>query len=116
MDAKPLIVGIGASAGGIPAMEGFFRHLPDSDEMAFVVVTHLSPERESLLHQVIARQTSMPVQVAQEGAKVEAGNVYVMPENATLSIEGGRLRLHELEPAHRERKPIDVFFAALALD
>jgi two-component system CheB/CheR fusion protein len=116
MDAKPLIVGIGASAGGIPAMEGFFRHLPDSDEMAFVVVTHLSPERESLLHQVIARQTSMPVQVAQEGAKVEAGNVYVMPENATLSIEGGRLRLHELEAAHRERKPIDVFFAALAVD
>ncbi len=117
MDAsKTLIVGIGASAGGIPAMEGFFGHVSDCREMAFVVVTHLSPQRESLLHQVIGRQTSLPVHVAQEGAAVEAGNVYVMPENATMSIREGRLRLHQLDPSHRERKPVDVFFSSLAED
>ena len=60
---KFLVVGIGASAGGIPAMEGFFRGVPDDCGMAFVVVTHLSPDRESLLHEVIARYTEMPVQV-----------------------------------------------------
>ncbi len=112
----PLVVGIGASAGGIPALEGFFRNVGASDAMAFVIVTHLSPQRESLLHQVIARQTSLPVLVAEDGVKVEAGRVYVMPENATLSIRDGRLRLHELDPAHRERKPVDVFFSALAED
>ena len=116
MDTKPLIVGIGASAGGIPAMEGFFRHLEASDQLAFVVITHLNPQHESLLHQVIARQTALAVKVAEDDMAVEGGNVYVMPENATLSIEKGRLQLHELDPVHRERKPVDVFFSALAED
>ena len=97
-------------------MEGFFRHVAATNEIAFVIVTHLSPQRESLLHQVIERQTSLPVHVAQEDAKVEGGNVYVMPENATLSIKDGRLHLHEIDPVHRERKPVDVFFSALAED
>jgi two-component system CheB/CheR fusion protein len=117
MDAsRPLIVGIGASAGGIPAMEGLFRHGPSNGTTAFVVITHLSPQRESLLHQVIARLTSMPVHVVQDGVKVEAGNVYVMPENATLSISDGCLLLHPIDPLYRERKPIDMFFSALAED
>lgn len=117
MDAnRPLIVGIGASAGGIPAMEGLFRHAPSNGAMAFVIITHLSPQRESLLHQVIARLTSLPVHVAQDGVKIEAGNIYVMPENTTLSISDGRLLLHPIDPLHRERKPIDVFFSALAED
>jgi len=97
-------------------MEGFFRHVSASDKVAFVVVTHLSPQRESLLHQVIGRQTALPVHVAQEGLKVDASNVYVMPENATLSIKDGRLKLHHIDPVHRERKPVDVFFSALAED
>jgi two-component system, chemotaxis family, CheB/CheR fusion protein len=113
---QPLIVGIGASAGGIAAMEALFRNLPDRAEMAFVIVTHLSPQRESQLHQVVARQTAMPVHIATEGAEVAAGQVYVMPENAVLFMNEGRLRLHELDLVHRERKPVDVFFASLAKD
>ena len=53
------IVGIGASAGGINALEGFFKGMPTGSGMAFVVVTHLNPERESLLHEIIARYTTM---------------------------------------------------------
>lgn len=108
------VVGIGASAGGIAAMEGFFKGLPDRCGMAFVVVTHLNPEHESLLHEVIARFTAMPVRVVEQDALVEPDTVYVMPPNGIVTIEDGLLRLREPDPVHRERKPIDIFFASLA--
>jgi two-component system CheB/CheR fusion protein len=110
------IVGVGASAGGIPAMEGFFRGLPGEAGMAFVIVTHLSPERESLLHEVVGRYTDMPVAVADDDMPVEAGSVYVMPHNAVLTLEKGRLRMRRPNALNRERKPIDIFFSSLAAD
>ena len=112
----PLVVGIGASAGGIPALEGFFRHLPDDSGMAFIIVTHLSPERRSLLHEVVGRYATCPVSVAEDGAEVRPDNVYVMPEGMILTMREGRLWLTPDDPAHRERKPIDVFFASMAED
>ena len=111
-----LIVGIGASAGGIPAFEGFFHEMPDDTGMAIVLVTHLSPFRKSLLHEVIARYTSTPVEVVEDGVTVAPGRIYVMPEGRILTIAEGRLRLHDDDVQHRERKPIDVFFASLAED
>jgi two-component system CheB/CheR fusion protein len=110
------VVGIGASAGGIAAMEGFFKGVPDRSGMAFVVVTHLSPEHESQLHEVIARFTPMPVLVVEQDAVVAPDTVYVMPPNSVVTAENGMLRLRAPEPAHRERKPIDIFFASLATE
>lgn len=110
------IVGIGASAGGVPALEGLFKGMPDDVEMAFVIVTHLSPNRESLLHEIIGRYTTMPVTVADDGMRVEMGNVYVMPHNAILTMEEGRLRLRRPNALNREHKPIDIFFSSLAED
>ncbi|MER8433645.1 CheR family methyltransferase [Mesorhizobium caraganae] len=110
------IVGIGASAGGIAAMEGFFRGMPSAGGMAFVVVTHLSPERESLLHEVIARYTGIPVRVAEDGMDIHPNTVYVMPHNAILTIENSSLKLRQPNSVSRERKPIDIFFSALAED
>lgn len=110
------IVGIGASAGGIPAMEGLFRGLPDDPGMAFVIVTHLNPQRESRLHEIVKRYTRMPVKVAQDDMRVEAGQVYVMPENAILTIADGVLRMREPSTVTRERKPVDIFFSELARD
>jgi len=110
------IVGIGASAGGIPAMEGLFKGLPDAPGMAFVVVTHLSPERESMLHDVLGRYTAMPVTIAEDGMEAESDKVYVMPQNAVLTMEGGKLQLRRPSAASRERKPIDIFFSSLAED
>ncbi|MER8377876.1 MULTISPECIES: CheR family methyltransferase [unclassified Mesorhizobium] len=110
------IVGVGASAGGIPAMEGLFKGLTDGTGMAFVVVTHLSPERESLLHEVIQRYTEMPVVVAEEGVAVQPDQVYVMPQNVVLTIRKGALSLRRPNTLNRERKPIDIFFSALAED
>ncbi|MER8507986.1 PAS domain-containing protein [Mesorhizobium sp. M0894] len=110
------IVGVGASAGGIPAMEGLFKGLTGGTGMAFVVVTHLSPERESLLHEVIRRYTEMPVLVAEEGAAVQPDQVYVMPQKVVLTIRKGALSLRRPNTFNRERKPIDIFFSALAED
>lgn len=110
------VVGIGASAGGIPALEKFFRNLPDNSGMVFLIVTHLSPDRRSLLHEVISRYTTTPVRVAEDGATVRANNVYVMPEGKVLTIRDGKLRLRDDDPVHRERKPIDALFASMAED
>jgi two-component system CheB/CheR fusion protein len=110
------IVGIGASAGGIEALEGFFRGMPADPGAGFVVVTHLNPERESILHEIISRYTTMTVQIAADGAQVGRNCVYVLPSDAILSIRRGRLEIRKLEPNKRERKPIDIFLSALAKD
>jgi two-component system CheB/CheR fusion protein len=110
------VVGIGASAGGIEALEGFFRGVPPDPGAGFVVVTHLNPERESILHEIISRYTAMTVQIAADGAQVQPNCVYVLPSDAILSIQGGRLEIKRLEPQERERKPIDIFLSSLAKD
>ena len=84
--------------------------------MAFVVVTHLNPDRESLLHTVLERQTEMRVKIAVQGEKVEADTVYVMPEQSYLLIKDGRLQLKKVAAGSREHKPIDIFFSSLAED
>ncbi|MBZ9673227.1 CheR family methyltransferase [Mesorhizobium sp. ES1-3] len=110
------IVGVGASAGGIPAMEGLFKGITSQPGMAFVVITHLSPKRNSLLHEVIDRYTEMPVVVVEDGVAVEPDHVYVMPENVTLVIEDGVLHPRRPNGLTQERKPVDIFFSALADD
>ncbi len=110
------IVGIGASAGGIEALEGFFRGLPASLGAGLVIVTHLSPQRESILHEVVARFTGLPVHVATQGMRVQPDNVYVMPADAILTLEGGALQVRKPAPGRRERKPIDIFLSTLAAD
>ena len=110
------IVGIGASAGGIEALEGFFRGVPDRPGVAFVVVTHLNPDRESVLNEIIGRYTSLPVVIAADDLRVEVNKVYVLPADAIMNIEGRRLRIRKPPAGQRERKPIDIFFSALATD
>jgi len=110
------IVGIGASAGGIEALEQFFKAVPADSGMAFVVVTHLSPDRDSMLPDILSRSARMRVVDAREDEKVEADHVYVLPAGAILTIREGRLRLRHTGAAERERTPIDVFFNSLAED
>ncbi len=110
------IVGVGASAGGIEALEGFFRGIPEKPGLSFVIVTHLSRDRHSILHEIVARYTSMEVRVAKDGAEVLRDCVYVMPANAVLTIERGRLRLVEPPIGPPQRRPIDVFFRTMAVE
>lgn len=109
------IVGIGASAGGIEALEGFFQGMPEKPGAAFVIVTHLNPDRDSYLAEIVQRYTALPVTVAASGMNVACDHVYVMPPNTLISIKDGKLDLKPRSGA-RETKPVDIFLSALAKD
>ena len=110
------VVGIGASAGGLQALQSFFGALPDSLPAAFVVVQHLSPDFKSFMVELLAKHTPMQVQRAEQGAAVAPGNVYLIPPKMTLTIAGGRLQLEKTDPHRGLHLPIDRFFLSLASD
>lgn len=111
-----LTVGIGASAGGLEAFKTFFSHMPAESGMAFVLVQHLAPGHKSMLTELIGRATAMPVTEAADGMPLSANEVFVIPPDATLTLEGGRLRVATPAPPREHRRPIDTFFASLADD
>ena len=113
-DAIELVVGLGASAGGIEAMEAFFSDLPEAGGLAFVVILHLNPNVESHLAQVLQQSTSLPVEQVAETVQMEAGCVYVIPPDRNLEIHDGTLRLTPLEEERKRRAPVDHFFRTLA--
>ena len=110
------IVGIGASAGGLEALQLFFGNMPKENGMAFVVIQHLDPNHVSLMPELLQRTTTMKVFQASDGLKVKPNCVYAIPPNKSLSLLNGALHLFEpLEP-HGLRLPIDFFFRSLAND
>ncbi len=110
------VVGIGGSAGALSALQAFFGALPDDCGMAYVVLQHLGPERETLLDQLLAACTTMPVQLSREGMPVAANHVYVLPAGQVMSISNGKLYPRQPENLAHRHKPIDFFFQSLALD
>jgi two-component system, chemotaxis family, CheB/CheR fusion protein len=111
-----LVVGIGASAGGLEAFNRFFANMPANSGMAFVLVQHLDPQRVSMLVELLSAKTSMPVVAAADGTPVTANSVFVIPPNAVLTIVDGVLRLSQPAPAREHRRPVDAFFTSLAED
>ncbi len=110
------IVGVGASAGGLKALEAFLRHVPAQCGMAFVVVQHLDPTRKGMLPELLQRATSMSVVQIKDRTRVEPNRVYVIPPNRDLSILHGVLHLLDPVDARGLRLPIDFFFRSLAVD
>jgi two-component system, chemotaxis family, CheB/CheR fusion protein len=111
-----LIVGIGASAGGLNAFKGFFARMPVDSGMAFVLVQHLSPDHKSMLTEILGKMTAMPVVEAKDGMPVDAGRVFVIPPDATLTLKDRRLQVLKPAPPRDRRRPIDTFFSSLAED
>lgn len=111
---SPLIVGIGASAGGLAAFKSFFSNMPADTGMTFVLVQHLDPDHKSLLVELLTPHAGMPVSEARDGEKMEADHVYVIPPNATLTFADGSLRVSRPAPARANRRPIDTLFLSLA--
>jgi two-component system CheB/CheR fusion protein len=109
-----LVVGIGASAGGLAAFKSFFDNMPADTGMAFVLVQHLDPNHPSILTELIQPHTAMPVEIARDYVRVAANHVFIIPPNATLTMEGDVLRVAAPAPAREHRRPIDTFFASLA--
>ena len=108
------VVGIGASAGGLEAYTEFLQACPADAGMAYVLVQHLPPDRESLLVEILSRQTRMPVVEVTDGQAVEPDRVYVIRPGHTLTIRDGRLRLGVELAARGHGRPVDDLFRSLA--
>ena len=111
-----VVVGIGASAGGLEALQHFFDNLSATTDMAFVVVQHLSPDFKSLMDELLARHTRLPIHLVENAMLVEPGHIYLIPPKKEMIISGGRLLLSERDRQHELTLPIDVFFRSLAQD
>jgi len=110
------IVGIGASAGGLEALEQFFENMPKDCGMAFVIIQHLDPTRIGIMPELLQRITPMKVVQVVDRIKVKPNCVYVIPPNKSMSMLNGALYLFEPVETHGLRLPIDVFFRSLADD
>jgi len=110
------IVGIGASAGGLNALEEFFSHMPANCGIGFVVVQHLDPTHKGIMPELLQRCTQMKVTQARDRMKVQTNCVYVIPPDKDLSILHGVLFLHDPIQARGLRLPINFFFKSLAID
>lgn len=111
-----LIVGVGASAGGLEAFTKLLEHLPPDTGMSFVLVQHLAPTKDSLLSELLSKTTSMPVREVQDGMVVEPNHVYVIPPNTAMAIFHATLRLQPRAEPYTQHMPIDYFFRSLAED
>lgn len=114
--STPTIIGIGASAGGLEALEQFFTQVPANCSVAFVVIQHLDPNHQGMLPELLQRVTPLTVTQAGDRMKIAPNWVYVIPPNKDLSILHGKLHLLEPLAPKGLRLPIDSFFRALADD
>jgi two-component system, chemotaxis family, CheB/CheR fusion protein len=109
------VVGIGASAGGLEAATLFFRELSPNLGMAYVLVLHLDPARESKVSEILGRITAIPMLQAKDGMLLEPDHVYVIPPNCEMTIDHWVLRLRDREPHRHANTTIDTFLRSLAV-
>ncbi len=109
------IVGIGASAGGLEAVTRLLTHLPADTGMAFILIQHLDPTRESLLPAILQKATKMPVSQAKERMRIEPDHVYIIPPNVHMCIDGSVLKLGP-RPEGAPAQAVNCFLNSLALE
>ncbi|MEI7663723.1 MAG: chemotaxis protein CheB, partial [Bacteroidota bacterium] len=110
------IVGIGASAGGLEALEQFFGSMPVDSGMAFVVIQHLDPTHAGIMPELLQRITTMKVFQAIDSLVVKPNHLYVIPPNKSLKLLNGKLHLLDPTESRGLRLPVDIFFRSLADD
>ncbi len=108
------VVGLGGSAGSLPALQEFFEQTGEASGFAYVVVVHLSPEHESILAEILQRSTKMPVEQIDRRVRVQANHVYVIPPGKRLSMVDGCVQLTEGGELGQRRFVVDYFFRTLA--
>lgn len=107
------VVGIGASAGGLKALEPLFQNLPSNTGLTFIVVQHLSPEFKSLMDEILARHTRMPVINAEDEMSIMADSVYLIPPQKNIAVDNGRLVVTDSDRDQLQR-PVDVLLKSIA--
>jgi len=110
------IVGIGASAGGLEALETFFTHMPHDSNIAFVIIQHLSPSHKSIMGSILSKCTKMQVLEMEDGMHIEPNRVYMNPPNKNVVIINGTLQLMDPVKTNGINLPIDCFFRSMAED
>jgi two-component system, chemotaxis family, CheB/CheR fusion protein len=105
---------LGASAGGLEALEKFFDNMPADSGLAFVVVQHLSPDFKSLMNELLARHTKLAIHRVTDGMTIEANSIYPIPPKKDMIVSDGRLLLTDKDPGQGLSLPIDTFMRSLA--
>ena len=116
MNSKFYVVSLGASAGGLNALEQFFAAMPADSGMAFVVIQHLSPDFKSLMDDLLARHTKMTIRHATDGVRLEPNTIYLAPPRLKMGLVSGRITLQEKPPGAQLELAIDTFFRSIADD
>ncbi|MBO6532170.1 MAG: PAS domain-containing protein [Muricauda sp.] len=113
MNKHPYMVALGASAGGLEPLESFFESVPPDTDITFVVVQHLAPDHKSLMDELLARYTSMPIEIIQEGTIPRRGTIYLNPPRKTVLLRDNTFCL--VDKTDRKLSfPISSFFSSLA--
>jgi two-component system CheB/CheR fusion protein len=108
------VVALGASAGGLEALEKFFDNMPADSGLAFVVIQHLSPDFKSLMDELLARHTKLAILRVADGMAIEPNSIYLIPPKKEMIVSGGKLLLTDKDPTQGLSLPIDTFFRSLA--
>lgn len=114
--AELFVVGVGAPAGGLDAIERLFRNMPEDSGMAFVVVQHLSPNFESLMDELLARHTKIPIHRVTDGMQLEPNGIYLIPPKKNMVLSNSKLLLTDQDSDGSLNLPINIFFRSLAQD
>ena len=109
-------IGIGASAGGLEAIQDFFDFMPEDTDMVFIVVQHLAPDYKSLMDEILARHTKMNIKVISNGMETIPNHIYLIPAKHNLHMKNGKLYLEKYQNKTGLNLPIDTFFKSLAID
>lgn len=107
------VVALGASAGGLEALEEFFNHCPTELDAAYVVIQHLSPDYKSMMADLLSRHTKLPIVTVKQGMAITANTIFLIPAGVTMHLNGHRFELRDKEP-HVLSLPIDIFFTSMA--
>ncbi|WMJ73818.1 chemotaxis protein CheB [Cytophagaceae bacterium ABcell3] len=113
---KHIIVGVGASAGGLEAIQELFDHIPSDTGISFVIIQHLSPDYKSLMVELLSKHTAMAIYEAVDNMEVQPSCIYVMPHRKVMTIRNGKLELSDKVLTPAPNTAIDVFFESLAKD
>lgn len=108
------LIALGASAGGLEALKQFFENVPEECPHTFVVIQHLSPDYKSLMAELLAKNTELPIAAAKHEMKILAGHIYLIPPGKNMTVNNGFLKLTDKPTGHRLNLPIDIFFQSLA--
>lgn len=108
------LVGIGASAGGLEALQDFFDHLRPDNGAAYIVVQHLSPDYKTIMDELLGKHTKMPVTIAEDGTEIKADHVYVIAPGKNLTVQNGRLVLTDINLGNGLNLPVDILFHSVA--